>query len=189
MRQAVQIAQLRHHMQAVIDRGYRLSLRRFALLLLALSIPFAFAACGFQLRGEQTLPFATLAISGSPSYVTVSQIKTAVGKSPSTRVVDAGKADAVLYVMNETQEKIISALSAAGKVREYELRLRVSFRLTDKQGNERIPETEITLFRLLTYDESQILSKGQEEALLYQDMQNDVTTQIMRRIAAVKPGV
>jgi len=189
MRKTARIEQTNLRMQAAIIHKHTSLSRRFTLFILALLIPFAFAACGFQLRGEQTLPFANLAISGSSSYATTAQLKAAVGKLPSTHLVDAAKADAVLYVMNETQEKIISALSAAGKVREYELRLRVSFRLTDKQGNERIPETEITLFRLLTYDESQILSKGQEEALLYQDMQTDITTQIMRRVAAVKPGV
>ena len=36
------------------------------------------------------------------------------------------------------------------------------------------------------YIDAQILSKGEEEALLYNDMQNDIVQQILRRVAAAK---
>jgi LPS-assembly lipoprotein len=162
--------------------------RVITLRLWLLLLPFAILGCGFQLRGEQTLPFSNLSIAGNPAYVTASQLKQALTKVPQTHLVEStAEADATLYVLDESRDKIITALSAAGRVREYELRLRVRFRLSDKKGNELIPPTEIMLFRLLPYDESQVLSKGEEETLLYRDMQTDVVSQIMRRIAAAKP--
>jgi LPS-assembly lipoprotein len=50
-----------------------------------------------------------------------------------------------------------------------------------------IPPTSIEIIRDLTYDDSNILAKQQEEALLWQDMENDLVQQLMRRLAAVKP--
>ncbi|MES2353317.1 MAG: LPS assembly lipoprotein LptE [Pseudomonadota bacterium] len=156
---------------------------------LCLLLAFVVVGCGFQLRGQQTLPFSSIAILGSPTYVTIAQLNQTVATISSTQIVNnLADADAALYVMSENREKVISALSAAGRVREYELRLRVAFQLIDKKGEELIRPTEIMLFRLLPYDESQVLSKGEEEALLYRDMQSDIAAQIMRRVAAAKPN-
>ena len=153
---------------------------------LFLALLFTITGCGFHLRGAETLPFASLAVIGDS--VTAAQLKQSVSKVSGTRLAPKiGEADAGLYVISESRDKIISALSAAGKVREYELRLRVFFRLTDKKGEEIIPSSEIMLFRLLPYDDQQILSKGEEEAMLYRDMQDDIVAQIMRRVAAAKP--
>jgi LPS-assembly lipoprotein len=162
-------------------------LRRLSSCLL-LFISLFLTACGFQLRGEQTLPFSALNVAGNPGYATLIQLKEAVSKVPHTRLAKGmGDADGTLIITAETRDKIITALSAAGRVREYELRLRVGFRLNDKAGTPLIPPTEIMLFRLLPYDETQVLSKGEEEVLLYRDMQNDIVSQIMRRVAAAKP--
>jgi LPS-assembly lipoprotein len=39
----------------------------------------------------------------------------------------------------------------------------------------------------MAFDETQVLAKEAEEALLYRDMQTDLVQQIMRRLAAMKP--
>jgi LPS-assembly lipoprotein len=41
--------------------------------------------------------------------------------------------------------------------------------------------------RAMLYDDALVLAKEQEEALLYRDMQNDVLSQLMRRLAKAKP--
>lgn len=144
-------------------------------------------ACGFQLRGEQSLPYSAVAVTGSPS-TTLAQLQQAVAAVPGTRLAGSvAEADVELQVLRESKDRIITALSAAGRVREYELRLQITYRLMDKQSNELIPTSEILLFRLLPYDESQVLSKGEEEALLYRDMHTDAVAQIMRRVATAKP--
>lgn len=158
--------------------------RCFLLLILLVTL----TACGFQLRGEQVLPFAAIAVSGDAASPLTAQLRQAVAAVPRTRLaVTPAASDAELQIVRVSQDRIITALSAAGRVREYELRLQVTYRLVDKQRDELIPTSEILLFRLLPYDESQVLSKGEEEALLYRDMLNDAVAQIMRRIAAVKP--
>ena len=40
----------------------------------------------------------------------------------------------------------------------------------------------------MAFNETQVLAKESEEALLYRDMQADLVQQIMRRLAAIKPA-
>ena len=49
-----------------------------------------------------------------------------------------------------------------------------------------IPTSEIQLSRILTYDDTRIIAKQQEEAMLYADMDKDAVGQILRRMVAVK---
>jgi LPS-assembly lipoprotein len=60
------------------------------------------------------------------------------------------------------------------------------FQLLDRAGKALIPPTSLTARREYTFDDSQVLGKEQEEALLYRDMQNDLVQQLMRRLAAAR---
>jgi LPS-assembly lipoprotein len=103
------------------------------------------------------------------------------------RVVDDPKAaDAVIQFTEESKQKEILSLTAAGRVREFQLRYRVGFRVHDGKGNEYIPASTIQLTRDVTFNDAEILAKEQEEQLLFRDMQADMVQQIMRRLAAAK---
>jgi len=77
------------------------------------------------------------------------------------------------------------ASTAAGQVREVQLRARLKFRVHTPAGRELIPETEILLSRDISYSETAALAKEQEEAFLYRAMQSDIVAQVMRRLASV----
>ncbi|MBV9892090.1 MAG: hypothetical protein JO090_14545, partial [Rhizobacter sp.] len=79
------------------------------------------------------------------------------------------------------------AQTAAAQIREFELRLRFGFRLVDATGKVLIPDSEILLTRSLTYTETAALGKEQEEAFLYRAMQSDIVSQVLRRLASVRP--
>ena len=99
------------------------------------------------------------------------------------------QADANLIVLGDAPQKNILSLSAAGRVREFELVRTFSFRLADKTGADLIPTSRIVMRRELTFNDEQVLAKEAEEVLLWRDMQNDLVMQLMRRLAAVKPAV
>ena len=88
-------------------------------------------------------------------------------------------------MLSDQREKVVLSLNASGQVREFQLRLRFRFRLRTLAGKELIPEVEILLQRDISFNESAVLAKEAEEALLYRDMQSDIVQQIMRRLAAV----
>ncbi|MFM7461777.1 MAG: LPS assembly lipoprotein LptE, partial [Burkholderiales bacterium] len=80
----------------------------------------------------------------------------------------------------------ILSLSGAGRVREYELRMKVTYQFVDAKGQVVIPTSEILLKRTFSYDDTRVIAKQQEEAMLFQDMERDATGQILRRMIAVK---
>jgi LPS-assembly lipoprotein len=96
------------------------------------------------------------------------------------------QAEVILQILSELQDKQILSLSGGGRVSEYQLRYRVSFRLTDSKNREHIPTSEIVLRRDYTYNDSQVLATESEEALLYRDMRNDAVGQLVRRLQAAK---
>lgn len=150
----------------------------------------ALAACGFQLRGAYSLPFDRLYISLANSTELYGQIRRSVESGSATRVVaTAAEAEASLVVLADNPQKNILSLSAAGRVREFELVRTFSFRVTDKAGMDLIAPSRIVLRRELTFSDDQVLSKEAEELLLWRDMQNDLVQQLMRRLASAKPSV
>jgi LPS-assembly lipoprotein len=150
-------------------------------------LSLALSACGFHLRGAQPLPFESMHVAVVEGSELGAALKRSIRAQGGTRLVDNPReAQAIFTVTGEAREKNILSLSAAGRVREFQLRLRFAFRLHDPKGREFIPPSEILLTRDISFSDEQVLAKEQEEALLFRDMQNDLVQQIMRRLAAAK---
>jgi LPS-assembly lipoprotein len=145
------------------------------------------AACGFQLRGPKPMAFKTIYLGMSAYSDLAADLRRQIQTSGTTKVVDKpDDAEVRLIVLEDAQEKAILALGPTGTVREYQLRKRFQFRLQDKQGKEVMPLQQINITRDITFNDSIVLAKEQEEVLLYRDMQNDLVQQITRRLAAVR---
>ena len=154
--------------------------------IIVLTATLLLSACGFQLRGTTALPFGTLYVQAAPTSQFATQLKRAV-RAGGTRITERPEqAEVILQIMNELQEKQILSLGGGGRVSEYQLRYRVSFRLTDSKNHEHIPASEIVLRRDYSFSDDQALSKESEEALLYRDMRNDAVSQLVRRLQAAK---
>lgn len=146
------------------------------------------AGCGFRLRQAPELAFSTIALDGFAPYSPLAgELRTQIDASRTTRVVDSpGRAEVVLQALHDGRERSVVASTAAGQVRELQLRTRLQFRLRNAAGKELIPPTELVLTRDMSYSESVALAKEQEEALLFRAMQTDIVAQVMRRLAAVR---
>ncbi|MRW93361.1 hypothetical protein GJ699_25560 [Duganella sp. FT80W] len=162
-----------------------------------LAASLTLSGCGFHLRGDgghYTLPFPTMYVGLPESSPLAIDLKRNIRANGGTTVVSTAKeADGVVEVLTnpeKTKTKTILSLNSNGRVRQYLLTYNIVFRILDKQGAELLGPTTITLTRTIDFNETQLLAKEQEEALLYKDMQTDLVQQMMRRIAAVKtPGV
>jgi len=166
--------------------GFSFRLPTSAFLLAAATL--LVAGCGFQLRGSAPLPFKSIYVQAAPASQFATLLKRAVrAGSAGTLLTDQpGEAEVVLQVMNELQEKQILTLGGGGRVSEYQLRYRVSYRLTDSKNREHIPASEILLKRDYSFTDEQALSKEAEEAMLYRDMRNDAVQQMVRLLQAAK---
>ena len=145
------------------------------------------SGCGFRLRGPQALDFATVHISVPEQSEFGAQLRRLVATTGTTRVEeDAAKAEARLQIISNDRGREILSLTGTSQMREYQLVQSLRFQLLDRAGKALIPPTSLTARREYTFDDSQVLGKEQEEALLYRDMQNDLVQQLMRRLAAAR---
>ena len=145
------------------------------------------AACGFQLRGTANVPFDTLYLPNATSGIQLN-LKRNIQAGTRVKVVDDPKvAQAVMQFTEETRQKEILSLTGTGRVREFQLRYRVSWRVHDGKGGDYVPQNTIVLTRDVTFNDTEILAKEAEEELLFRDMQTDMVQQIIRRLAAAKP--
>lgn len=142
------------------------------------------AACGFELRGSAALPFESLYIEGGQDIAV--DLERAV-RPTATKVTErAQDAQATLQILGEEREKRILSLNRAGRVSEFRLLYRVSFKVTDQKGRALLPTQQIELRRDITFNDSETLAKESEEALLYRDMQTDAVQQIIRRVSVIR---
>ena len=151
------------------------------ILLVALSV----TSCGFHLRGAAELPFETVHIVGASNEFKEELKRTIEARSDTEVVETPEEAQATLQIIREDREKSILALSGAGRVREFELRYRLAYRVLNAEKREIGPVGEILLRRDFTYDDRLALAKEAEEAELYNDMQADAVRQIVRRLSAL----
>lgn len=164
--------------------------RSFALLF-ALAATLALSACGFHLRGASSmqLPFKTLYVGFSDTSPLGAELKRYIRAGGDTQIVnDPKEAEANLEVLSETRDKAVLSLNSLGRVSEYTLYYRFRFRVKDPAGVELLAPTEITLKRDMSYSDTLVLAKEQEELMLYREMQSDLVQQILRRLNALKPA-
>lgn len=156
-------------------------------LLIGAAFALLLAACGFQLRGSQTLPIERLYLALPVNSPIGAEITRVVRSSTNATVVQNRKeAQAIMELLGEQREREVLSINAQGRAREYQLRLRTTFRVIDQEGVELIAPTSLLARRDIAFNESELLAKESEEVLLYRDMQSDLVRQIVNRLQGIK---
>ena len=113
------------------------------------------AGCGFKLRGSQDFAFATIAIMPNPGGALAVELRRSFGSA--VRVLAPGEpltaAQVVLDVFSEQHEKTVVGVNSSGQVREFQLRIRVKFRIRTRPGDELMPVSEILQQRDISFNE------------------------------------
>ncbi len=155
--------------------------------LIVAALALSLIGCGFQLRGSQTLPIDRLYLALPVNSPVGAEITRVVRASTNASVVsDRKEAQAVLELLGEQREREVLSINAQGRAREYQLRLRTTFRVVDQEGLELIAPTTLLARRDIAFNESELLAKESEEALLFRDMQSDLVRQIVNRLTGMK---
>lgn len=146
------------------------------------------AGCGFKLRSSQNFAFQTVAVTPETGGAVAAELVRYLGSAIRPLAPRAGEQlpQVIVDILQELREKTVVGVNASGQVREFQLRIKVKFRMRTPQGAELIAPTEIVQQRDISFNESAVLAKEAEEALLYRDMQSDIAQQLLRRLAAVK---
>jgi LPS-assembly lipoprotein len=146
------------------------------------------AGCGFKLRSSQTFVFETLAVTPERNGLVAADLIRYFGKAivPVVPVRGMELPQVIVDILQEVRDKNVVGFNASGQVREFQLRLRLLFRVRLPDGRELIGPTEIFQQRDISFNESVVLAKEAEEVLLFRDMQSDMLQQLLRRLAAIK---
>ena len=162
-------------------------MRGTAVRIATLALSMGLFACGFHLRGEAHYAFATLFLNSAPALPITTELKRSLEGIGSAKLVDAAAgAEAVLEVNSVEDTKQILSLSGGGKVAEYLLTKRVTFRVHDTDGQDWLPTSEVLVRRSYTYSDTEALAKEAQEQRLWREMQTDSVQQIVRRLQAAK---
>ena len=93
-------------------------------------------------------------------------------------------AQARLEQLSEQKGTRIVSINAQGKPEEYELSLKLTFRLVTAKDQVILPETTLSAIRSMPFDDRVVQAKEGEAATLFKDMQRSMVARILRRITA-----
>lgn len=149
------------------------------------------AGCGLHLRGhgvgERHFAFHSIYISASANTDFVKALKRGLASYKLDVEQKPGKQQLTLLVISDVTTKQITALNASGHVIEYMLYYHLMLRVYDRDRDDWLPPTQISLQRILPYDVTLVLAKQMEEQMLYKDMRIDAADQVLRRLAYMRP--
>ncbi len=159
--------------------------------LLFLAVSLSLVACGFHMRGHNNmqvkLAFQSVFLRSASESPFITDLRKALVLNKVALADSAEEATITLDIISETTDRQILSLSAAGKVTEYDLRYRITMSAYDSQLVYWLPTADVSLNRTMPYDDSQVLAKEQEQAVLYKDMRTDAVAQVLRRLSRAKP--
>jgi LPS-assembly lipoprotein len=149
----------------------------------------AIAGCGFQLRGAVPLPD-----SMKMMYVQGINVQQGLGlelkrglKQNGIQVVDDYEKDsAVLTVLENKFERRVLSVGNNAKVSEYELYSVLKFKVTDGQGKLLVEPQQVEAIRDYQFDQTQVLSSDGEEAILREQLNEQLVQSLLRRLSVVK---
>ncbi|WP_215779320.1 LPS assembly lipoprotein LptE [Paludibacterium sp. B53371] len=146
------------------------------------------AACGFHLRGladgtQRQFPFSRLYIDVGAGSRLAAPLLLAMKSYPNIQVMDqAATADGVLRILSEKTNKDLSSIDRSGQASEY----RLSYVVTAQvwiNGRQIGPDIVLNQSRTMTYTDSAVLGKDQEETLLWGDMARNVAQLMVYRLS------
>jgi LPS-assembly lipoprotein len=142
--------------------------------------------CGFKPRGAAELPFSVVFLQAPSASAFASELRRSLRANRIDIATRRDDAPARFELLAETQERDITALSTAGRPREYQVRLRLRWQVRDASDRLLIAPTEMVLRRTITVLDAQGQINPEEEALVLRDMRTDAALQVVRRMAAIR---
>ena len=157
-------------------------------LICFLALLLLLSACGFHLQSKPEFPLemqqVRLEVQGPYSQF-ARRLETHLeqnGVNVVTRAADA----AVIEVPLNATRKEIQSIGDNARVREFQVRHTVQFRLRASDGTEIIPLQTIEQSRIYSFDEQDILSAEREDEYLRNDLADNLARMVVRRLGTYR---
>ncbi len=147
------------------------------------------AGCGFQLRGEASVPDAlkTMYIQGvntQQDYLGL-QLKRSLIRNGIQVLDEYQEGAAIFTVLENRYERHVLSVGGDAKVSEYELEAWVVYRVTDDKGELLGEQQRVEARRDYQFDRTQILAMDEQERVLREDLNKQIVQSILRRLSAL----
>ena len=164
----------------------RLWLNAVAALSLAGAVG-SLTGCGFHLEGRTPLPE-----SMKSTYVQATDMQTDFAQSLRKALLTSGArpppdkraASSVVYILRDDVVRRTLSVSAQNKPNEYEITYNVRFSVSSGDKELLAPQ-DISATRSYSFDETRLLAKEHEEAILRQAMAHDLADRVIRQLSSL----
>lgn len=156
-------------------------------IIIGLIATILISACGFHLAGKADLDpvFNNTYVTYKGAGRKMAELVEKQLKANKNDLVGLEEASAIVTVLYERRDRDVLSVDEEGKVREYELILRVGVSVKDAEGEKLIQDQNIRLSRDFLFDIDDVLGKGREQNVIYQEMREDISRLIIYRLQAV----
>jgi LPS-assembly lipoprotein len=155
-----------------------------------IGLALLFAGCGFHLEGRVALPqpirrpYIQAADQQSDFFQSLRRQMLISGAHP---VDSPNQATAVVDILEDAVTRRVLTVSAQNRPVEYQVTYTVRFAVT-AGGRELLPPQQVSAMRSYSFDETLLLAKEHEQAILQQAMGQDLADIVMRRLSRVSGG-
>lgn len=151
------------------------------------------AGCGFQLRGDRQLDTRLGAVwmahAGAP--LLTQAVREQLGLNGVAMASGPAEADTVINLGAERfDSRVIAVDPSTGKVREYQLEYSATFSARRGDGGMLLAPQTLDMVREVTFDETAVLGKLEEESVVRRAMLQDAADSVLRRleVLALRPA-
>ena len=145
------------------------------------------AGCGFHLAGRTPLPE-----SMKTPYVQAADLQSDFVQSLRKALLTSGarppsdkrSASSVVYIIKDDVVHRTLSVSAQNKPNEYEVTYNVRFSVSSGDKELLAPQ-DISATRSYSFDETRLLAKDHEEAILRQAMAHDLAERVIRQLSSL----
>lgn len=160
--------------------------RKYAQVVLTLTLAYVLCACGFQLRGTggTNLPesWKKMFLSTDNPNGELSRELQSTFSANDITWVDTDTANFILSVGGEQFRQRNLSINAQARASEFELTMSTVFSVTDAAGQQIIEASEATVVKQMENDPSNVVGKAEEVRLLKTEMRTELVQQILRRV-------
>jgi LPS-assembly lipoprotein len=143
--------------------------------------------CGFHLEGRTPLP-----ASMKNAYVQAKDMQTDFAQSLRKALLTSGSrppadlhsATSIVNIIKDDVVRRTLSVSAQNKPNEYEITYTVRFSVTSGDKELLAPQ-DISAIRSYSFDETRLLAKEHEEAILRQAMAHDLADRVIRQLSSL----
>lgn len=160
----------------------------FRCTLTCIALAATLSGCGWHLRGApNNFP------PGSQLYISAEDPRTDIAGELTRLLQNAGlpmaesplEADYALTIHKEVERKRTVSVDAKGRASEYELITSAIYSVRDGNGRTLLNNAEADVYRTLEWNDSEVVSKGEEERLLREEMRRELIGRIIDRLRRI----